>query len=673
MLFLISLTFCVTLASGKIPHELQRLNYGVVFEPLDQIHLATEHWMHTFAIQLPKGLNVLDIAGCNLDQNKCKIVNDVLLEINQIRQDTQHIMNNTINSIISLIPERNVTKRQSRRRRSLLPFIGRISKSLFGTATSDDVQMLANHVNALNRLTRTMAHSMQQHDNNLASYMHTMDNRVANIVKGIKENELAIEHIQTQLFESFNNLEQTFSAMNVLIAKQIEKSRALEKSFSELLKGTYDLVEGKLSPYLIPVSVMQKTIEDIHDTLQKKFNGHHLVYNHPDEIYKHCQSLHTRQGLTYISVKFPISPFRQPLSLYKILSFPVPVNSSSDHATQLLDLPTLFAISNDLQYYVTLNMADYSKCESNRITLCKLRKTLTPMISPSCISALFKGDKPQIKKQCNFRFLLNSLSDLESGILQLSHTSVLVYNTPAMEFDCKRSKTMKKGCNFCIIEIPCGCAITTTKLYLPPRLSSCHKNTTSTLHPVNLAVLQQFFNDTDLQNIESNSLFENPLSVNVPQFQIYKHSIQNIIADDRKSHLSLEKMAKSAKNDAMIFQSLTDPLLSGEIQIDSNWPETDDILLYCTSAIAGFCLVALILVILKLRKLMIIVSVLKSSSIQQVHASTIPSFVYKNPSTTPEPSPYFWNNLDVTLDHYILAFCIVTTVLVILMLMKNVT
>ena len=134
--------------------------------------------------------------------------------------------------------------------------------------------MLARHINALNKLARGMVHSIQQHDNNLASYMHTMDNRISNIVDGMKENEMAIQHIQTQLHESFNNIEQSFAAMNVLVAKQIQRSRLLEHRFSELLRGVYDLVEGKLSPNLIPVSVMINTMSDIQRILHEKFKMH---------------------------------------------------------------------------------------------------------------------------------------------------------------------------------------------------------------------------------------------------------------------------------------------------------------------------------------------------------------------------------------------------------------
>ena len=48
--------------------------------------------------------------------------------------------NYTISSIESLIPESTITK--SRSKHALLPFIGKLSKGLFGTATMDDFNIL---------------------------------------------------------------------------------------------------------------------------------------------------------------------------------------------------------------------------------------------------------------------------------------------------------------------------------------------------------------------------------------------------------------------------------------------------------------------------------------------------------------------------------------------------
>ena len=640
--------------SSTLSPELQRLNYDVLFEAQSQIQMSKETWIYTFEVQLPEQLNMIRLSGCNQDIKTCSVVNDVLLEVNQIRQETELFFNYTIETIENLVPERNNILK-SRTKRSILPFIGDLSKSLFGTATVEDVQLLAKHINALNRLTDNVVKSVQQHEDHLSSYIQTVDDRFTNIVKGIKENELAITHIHTQLYETFDNLERSFTTMSVLMSKQIEKSGKLESVFQELLEGIFDLVKGKLSPHLIPPKIILQCIRDIQNILHDKFSGFHLIHTNPKEIYKNVQSIYPRKGpKLFISVKFPISPFPAPLTLYKVLSFPVPMNETSKHATHLVDLPEFIALTNDMQYYVILTPTDLSKCENSRVQWCKFNKVLTPITHTSCILALFKNDKNQVKQHCDFRV---SLNHIQKRIVYISHTSILVYGINLLELDCKDGQRMIQGCKFCIIEIPCECSVSTTEMYLPPRLSACHINTTSKVHPVNLALLQQFFNDSSLQSIDGNSLFETPLKSSTPNFQVYKHNIHDVIADDRKGHLSLEKMAEAARNESVIFRSLTEPLLSGDISIDQSWPTTDKIILYATAAVAIFSLIAFIVTFLKLRKVLVILTVLQNVNINKANASTLPSLVYKNDNTTPAPTELFFK-IDLTIDHYILAMCI---------------
>lgn len=252
MLLLLILT--TTTASGSLSPELQRMNYGVVFEPEAHLQLSKENCVHTFEVHLPESLNMINLSGCTRDAATCSIVNDILLEINQIRQETELVLNHTVNTIRNLVPERRLVDEinSGRITRSILPFVGDLSKTLFGTATFEDVQLLARHINALNKLTRNVVKSVQLHENNLSSYIKTVDDRITNIVQGISENELAITLIQSQLFASFEKLGRSFTTMGVLLSKQIEKSRKLETRFQELLQGVYELVGEKLSPHLIP-------------------------------------------------------------------------------------------------------------------------------------------------------------------------------------------------------------------------------------------------------------------------------------------------------------------------------------------------------------------------------------------------------------------------------------
>lgn len=658
---------CSPLVSGRKVSDLQRMNYGIVFEPEDQLQLAGESWTHTFEISLPQRTNLIDIFGCSKNKKTCDLVYEILVEINQIRQDTEVMINTTLDTITKLLPEKELMV-QSRHRRSILPFIGDLSKSIFGTATMKDVELLARHINSLNKVSRNLIKSVEQHENDLSSYMTATDERMNNLVKGLEENHLAIEHIQTQLFQTFDNLEKSFSTMSVIISKQVQKSRQLEALFNEFLEGIYQLVEGKLSPHLINTETMISTLNEIQEILNRKYPGFHLVYKDPTHIYHFVDTIFARKGLKlYVSVKFPISPFVKPLSLFKVISFPVPVNDTSDHATQLLNLPTYFAISHDLQYYTTLESQELNACKYNKMIQCKFNRILTPVVQKSCVLSLFKNDKDLIKEQCNFRFLLNHIS---SGVVLLSQTSILVYKIDVLEFDCKSGKKMVEGCKFCTLNVPCECSVSTGYSFLPARLTDCHNDTSEKLHPVNLALLQQFFNDSSLNNIGTNSLFDNPLAVNVPQFKIYNHSINQILANDNKAHLSLQKMAQSAKNNSLIYQSLTESLLSGDITIEE-MISTKDIILYVTASVATFCFIAFIFITVKLRKVLVILSMLQATNTRQVQAFTVPSFNYKASQLNSESSVYFWEQLDIEIDHCIIALNVIVIALLMIVLVNT--
>jgi hypothetical protein len=85
--------------------------------------------------ELPKVMTLNKTKGCLREWNTCYLVSDIALEINQIKQETEVIINNTIDIINELIPERNVFVTKCRTKRALLPFIGDLLKIIFGTAT----------------------------------------------------------------------------------------------------------------------------------------------------------------------------------------------------------------------------------------------------------------------------------------------------------------------------------------------------------------------------------------------------------------------------------------------------------------------------------------------------------------------------------------------------------
>lgn len=61
---------------------------------------------------------------------------------------------------------------------------------------------------------------------------------------------------------------------------------------------------------------------------------------------------------------------------------------------------------------------------------------------------------------------------------------------------------------------------------------------------------------------------------------MFTYPYNQLLAADQKAHLNLSKMVQVAKKDQVIFKSLAEPLLEGNIEISSSWPNvnTSDIL-----------------------------------------------------------------------------------------------
>lgn len=96
------------------------------------------------------------------------------------------------------------------------------------------------------------------------------------------------------------------------------------------------------------------------------------------------------------------------------------------------------------------------------------------------------------------------------------------------------------------------------------------------------------------------------------------------------NHIStnLSKMVKAAEKDELVFQSLTEPLLEGNIQINSSWPSVSDIIDFVALAISIIAIFGVIFQFLKVRKLLAIIAILQSIAPVKSEPQ-IPSFIYK--------------------------------------------
>ena len=213
---------------------------------------------------------------------------------------------------------------------------------------------------------------------------------------------------------------------------------------------------------------------------------------------------------------------------------------------------------------------------------------------------------------------------------------------------------MVSGCGFCIMKFPCMCSVTTTQFYLQPRLTGCQNETQNItkLHPLNLALLQQFFDPAVVKHIYADTAFLRPVNISTPAFKIYKHKMSNILADDMKGHLSLKRMADKAKNDETIFKTLSEPLLEGELSLNTSWPDINAILIFISSTLTISSVVVMVWMYFKIQKLSMTVLMLQQMQMADA-MSTLPSFIYKQVQNNDLSNTQTYFNLALSWNHAI--------------------
>jgi hypothetical protein len=542
---------------------------------------------------------------------------------------------------------------------------------LFGTATEEQVNMLARHINALTRKTMKILDTLEQHGDHLSSFMQTANARMDNLMDGIKTNKIEIGYVHNLLISSTKNLQYNFNKMMETLTLQLNQSSHLNHILDEYKNGIVSLAEGKLSPIIIPVRIMEKTMSNIQNLLNTKYQGFYITYKTVQQVYSQAKFVCGRhKNSIFISVKFPLTVQKEPIKLFKVISLPVPINSSSTHGTQALDLPYFFAITSSKQHYMTLNQNDLMDCHGTKYIHCSENKPLIPLTSKSCVLALFSNNMDSVHSICNFRFVQNII---EPKVIELDQNSILLYRTPLLSVECKHQHKMMQGCDFCIINLPCQCSVMTSNFYLPPRLVACQNFTheISKVHHINLILIQKFFDKPFYKNMFADSAFAQPVNVSLPKFKLFEHKMHSIIANDEKAHLNLSRMVSLAKQDSAAFQSLTEPLIEGLINIQSNWPDLNSILIFSTLGDTVGLVIFAIWSCLKIRKLTMAVAILNNIKTVRASTSPIPSFIYKVSTETSEDSSFPNINIDLTWEHVILFVCLLHFLFVLFKFLKK--
>ena len=198
----------VSFRSQVSAETVDRLNLGVMFKKISTMRTVYDYWPHTFQVRFPHldmNVSTLESIPCNVSSSSlyaCKALSSALHTLNSINNhhlsQQRHLLQMT-RQIVNAHPLTPVPR--SRSKRAILPFIGSLSHTLFGTATSKEVNRLNSHIMSLEDRETTMASTFEKYSDDLSSFMTITNDRLSTFTENIEDNHNAILKM-TKLFSN---------------------------------------------------------------------------------------------------------------------------------------------------------------------------------------------------------------------------------------------------------------------------------------------------------------------------------------------------------------------------------------------------------------------------------------------------------------------------------------
>ena len=201
------------------------VNFGVIFEQAATVDTVYDFWTHTYQVVLPTvpAMQTHHISCDNQesDLDQCKIMQQVMLPdeptlqqykvkcsdqeiyhqqgkvmqhgfetVGRVRQNYRDHIIDSLQLAKSLMKVNSpIPHSRSRCERSLLPFIGDLSHSLFGTATEKEMNQVRQHVELLEKRSDRMNEVFSNFSDHLSSFIQVSNSRYENLEVGIMDRD----------------------------------------------------------------------------------------------------------------------------------------------------------------------------------------------------------------------------------------------------------------------------------------------------------------------------------------------------------------------------------------------------------------------------------------------------------------------------------------------------
>ncbi len=464
----------------------------------------------------------------------------------------------TVRTIKEMIPESTPPGAKSREKRAWLPFLGSFAHTVAGVATDAQLKTVMDHVNALSgeMKLRDIAFNLTSHT--MASVLSRTQSRLQNMVALINATHQKLLNVGKVMINETRWLKKLFAQLILLMGHELHNAAETRARAQILLLGVTRSMSGILSPELIPLPILRRTIRRIKEELRISYPQFQLVHDNLFAYYSTVKTHTSRKGnILFLSLLVPVSVRDIQLDLFQSSHFPLPLDLASDHTTIIRNIQPYIAVSSTSRRYLEFSRDEFELCGGGTTTHCDNLPAEISFDKPSCTLALLHNDMDQVHKLCDFHLLPNGtqsiLYELKSGDILLSGITNLTY-------ECNGRIKHSKGCQFCLAPLACGCTLQADNMFIPPRLTGCtpENETTSLTYTVNVGLLRHFFPKEEIMKQVPGLLSSQPINYKTAEFLLANHSYNEELKRDQELSVQLSHAVQRAKANQIIYTDPTD-------------------------------------------------------------------------------------------------------------------
>ena len=490
-MFQINEMFTFVLGSLIISHALGIFtSENVVFQKTNEVFINDAKWSVTFVHDLRPFQKLI-----NQIKNDLVHTDEIVKTITNFYESSNmtgyvetfkslHIevdlLTDTYNSVYDNFAEyQSLSVNGHRSQRSLIPIIGQLMSTLFGTVSENDLENINRNIKALAGNQKQIIHDLDVSLSVLnLTRMQVSENR-----RSIMDLIIVVQKLDRKIFD----LQQVFSAKFVRLEQFVHTYLQFQMILDEIKQTTQDAVfyleslKSELNmlsmQHLSTNTISPKDLKELLIEVESKLpNNFELPRNPRKDIWYFYKTL---TSITYLEdneirivLKIPLINTKEEYEVYRIYNLPLPMATKQTNIMLKYTLETdMLMVSKDRSKFSLLTESAFHMCNSFHYRFCNPETAFYQAnINRFCVVALFMQNQRDIKTFCKQMVILDQKLPLTS---YLSYGLwIVVTNVPlTFTINCQSQKPktydIKIESPFGIIKLNNTCKASNKYLQLP--------------------------------------------------------------------------------------------------------------------------------------------------------------------------------------------------------------